>query len=298
MGNLSGIETFVQVAESLSFTDAGRVLEMSSSGIGKSIARLEKRLRVKLLNRTTRSVSLTAEGELYLDRCKRILAELAAAEDELTSHADSPSGRLRISVPLINALIMPALKAFHDAYPNIELDVDLSDHIVDIAEEGYDAVIRTGAPQDSRLASRQLSSFNLQLVASPKYLEREGTPTHPEHLAIHKCLHYKFPATGKIETWPLHHTGEQILSDLSRVVTCTTVDALLYLACEGSGIACLPNFATQAAIRENKLVVVLDEFTHHEGELWLLWPMSRYGSQKSRAFLDFFKNYFAKNIRR
>jgi DNA-binding transcriptional LysR family regulator len=167
MDSLSGITAFVQVAETRSFTEAGRLLEVSSSAIGKSVARMEQRLGVRLFHRSTRSVTLTAEGELFLERCRRILLEIEQAEIELSQLAEVPKGKLRISVPLQNTLIFPLLSGFMQAYPDIELDVDLSDRMVEVIEEGFDAVIRTGQPFDSRLMARKLGEYKLELVASP-----------------------------------------------------------------------------------------------------------------------------------
>ena len=136
------------------------LLEISSSAVGKSVARMEERLGVRLFHRSTRSVTLTTEGELFLDRCKRILSEVEAAEMELLELSATPRGKVRISVPIQNVLIMPVLAGFMRAYPDIELDVDMSDRMVDVIEEGFDAVIRTGAPQDSRLMARKLGATN------------------------------------------------------------------------------------------------------------------------------------------
>ena len=158
LDSLSGIMAFVQVAETRSFTEAGRLMEISSSAVGKSVSRMEERLGVRLFHRSTRSVTLTAEGELFLARCKRIIQEAEQAEIELSQLADEPRGKLRISVPLQNTLIFPLLTGFMQAYPQIELDVDLSDRMVDVIEEGFDAVVRTGQPSDSRLMARKLGN--------------------------------------------------------------------------------------------------------------------------------------------
>src|SRR5450830_74243 len=203
MDSLNGFTVFVQVAETRSFVAAGRLLSVSASAIGKSVVRLEERLGVRLFHRSTRSVTLTAEGTLFLERSRRILAEIEAAELELSATRQAPRGRLRISLPLVTMLVMPALTAFMHRYPAIELDVDFSDRLVDVIEEGFDIVMRTGEPADSRLMSRPLGSYRLQLVASPGYLARRGTPEAPADLAQHACLQHKFPSTGKFEPWPL-----------------------------------------------------------------------------------------------
>lgn len=291
MDSLSGIVAFVQVAETRSFTEAGRLLEVSSSAIGKSVARVEERLGVRLFHRSTRSVTLTSEGELFLERCKRILEELDAAQVELSQLSAAPRGKMRISVPLQNTLILPVLAAFTRAFPEIELDVDLSDRMVDVIEEGFDAVVRTGEPMDSRLMSRKLGTFKLQLVASPEYLAREGHPQHPDELRKHSCLLHRFPASGLIERWPVRVADSMAGPELSRTITCTTTDALNYLALDGIGIACLPDFSIKRSIKEGKLQVVLDEFTDHTGALWMLWPSNRHASPKLRVLIDFFRDH-------
>ncbi|MFJ3484396.1 LysR family transcriptional regulator [Pseudomonas sp. NPDC090202] len=289
MDSLSGITAFVQVAETRSFTEAGRLLEISSSAVGKSVARMEERLGVRLFHRSTRSVTLTAEGELFLERCRRIIQEVEQAEIELSQLAEVPKGKLRISVPLQNTLIFPLLSGFMQAYPEIELDVDLSDRMVDVIEEGFDAVIRTGQPSDSRLMARKLGEYKLELVASPDYLARRGRPTHPDQLRDHACLMHKFPASGALERWPVRAEDAESDPELGKVITCTTTDALAHLAIQGLGIACLADFSTQQALRDGTLEKVLPAFTEHRGSMWMLWPSSRHASPKLRALIDYFR---------
>lgn len=293
LDSLSGITAFVQVAETRSFTEAGRLLEISSSAVGKSVARMEERLGVRLFHRSTRSVTLTAEGEMFLERCRRIIQEAEQAEIELSQLAESPRGKLRISVPLQNTLIFPLLSGFMQAYPQIELDVDLSDRMVDVIEEGFDAVIRTGQPSDSRLMARKLGEYKLELVASPAYLAQHGRPTHPDQLRDHACLLHKFPASGALERWPVRAPDAESDPELGKVITCTTTDALTHLALEGLGIACLADFSTQQALSEGKLEKVLPAFTDHRGSLWMLWPSSRNATPKLRALIDYFKEHIA-----
>lgn len=265
MDSLSGILAFVQVAETRSFSDAGRQLGVSSSAVGKSVARMEERLEVRLFHRSTRSVTLTAEGALFLERCRRILAEIAAAELELADTRAAPRGKLRISLPLVCGLMMPVLTAFMHRYPDIELDVDFSDRLVDIVEEGFDAVVRTGEPADSRLVSRRLGVFELVLVASPDYLKRRGVPEKPADLLGHACLQHKFPTTGRFESWPLRLLPGEVLPELPATMICNTTEALVQVAQAGLGIACLPDFMVQEALRRGELCRVLESCTEHQG---------------------------------
>lgn len=287
MESLNGIAFFVQAAETRSFSEAGRHLGVSPSAVGKSVSRLEERLGVRLFHRSTRSITLTAEGALFLERCRRILCEIEAAELELSETRQAPKGRLRISLPLVGMLVMPALTAFMHRYPAIELDVDFSDRLVDVIDEGFDVVMRTGEPSDSRLMSRPLGSYRLQLVASPDYLARRGTPELPADLARHACLQHKFPSTGKLEPWPLKPTENAPEWTLPASMVCNTSAALMDVAVAGLGIACLPDFMVRQAVARGELVTVLDTYIEHQGTFRLLWPSSKHLAPKLRAFIDF-----------
>lgn len=287
MDALSGIDYFVQAAETRSFSEAGRKLGVSSSAVGKSVARLEARLGVRLLHRSTRSITLTAEGKLFLERCRRILCEVEAAELELAEIHKEPKGKLRVSLPLVGRLVMPMLTSFMHRYPSIELDVDFSDRLVDVIEEGFDAVIRTGEPADSRLMSRPLGTYSLVLVASPDYLSRYGQPATPADLIDHACLQHKFPSTGKYETWPLKRSETEAEPALNAAMVCNTSEALIDVARAGLGIACLPDFMVRNDINRGELTTVLDEHIEHRGTFRILWPSSKYMAPKLRVFIDF-----------
>ncbi|MGK5076430.1 LysR family transcriptional regulator [Janthinobacterium sp. ZB1P44] len=287
MDNLAGFTAFVQAAELRSFVAAGRVLGISASAVGKSIARLEQRLGVRLFHRSTRSIALTSEGTVFLERCRRILGEIEAAELELSNSKSAPQGRLRVSLPQVGSLLNPVLAAFARAYPQVELDLDFSDRRVDVIEEGYDAVVRAGESADSRLMSRQLGQFQLQLVAAPAYLTEHGTPLLPADLAQHTCLRYKFPSSGKVEAWPLPEWPALHAAGLPTVLNCNNVDTLLHFAESGLGIAALPDFAVRAALTAGRLQPVLDAHRRHDGAFRILWPSSRHLTPKLRAFIDF-----------
>jgi DNA-binding transcriptional LysR family regulator len=293
MDSLGGISMFVQVAETRSFTETGRQLGVSSSAVGKSIARMEDRLGVRLFHRSTRSITLTAEGALFLDRCRRILGEVEAAEAELSDVAGSPRGRLRISAPQLSGLIMPALDGFMARYPDIEIDVDLSDRMVDIIEEGFDTVIRTGPQHDSRLVSRRLGSCGQVLVASPGYLRQQGMPMRPSDLVRHACLLHKFPATGRLERWPFQLAESEAEPELPQTFVSNTIEVLSYLALQDKGLAFLPTFIVRDALASGALQIVLADFIDQTVTFWILWPASRYASSKLRVFID----YISQNLK-
>lgn len=283
MDSLSSLSVFVQVAETRSFTAAGRVLGVSSSAVGKSIARMEERLGVRLFHRSTRSITLTSEGALFLERSRRILAEVEAAEQELTQAGAIPRGKLRISVPQVRGLLMPVLSDFMRAYPAIELDVDFSDRMVDVIEEGFDAVIRTGKPEDSRLMARHLGYYQLVLVGTPGYFDQHGTPQQPQDLSRHACLRHKFCATGKLENWPLRQVPGIAEPTLRAPLVSTTIESLNHVVLEGLGIACLPDYMVNQAVEQGRLQRVLDDYLEHRGSFWMLWPSSRHASANTQS---------------
>ncbi|MFJ3463886.1 LysR family transcriptional regulator [Achromobacter spanius] len=285
--SLSAIAAFVQAAETRSYSEAARQLGVSASAVGKSVCRLETRLGVRLLHRSTRSITLTAEGAVFLERCRRILCELESAELELSETRQAPQGRLRISLPLVGMLVMPALTAFMHRYPAIELDVDFSDRLVDVINEGFDIVMRTGEPTDSRLVSRPVGTYRLLLVAAPGYLASRGTPQSPADLQHHACLQHRFPSTGKLEPWPLTRDAGMPEWTLPVSMVCNTSAALLDVAVAGLGIACLPDFLVRPALQRGELVSVLDAHVEHQGTFRLLWASSKHLAPKLRVFIDF-----------
>lgn len=291
MDSMSGISMFVQVAETRSFTAAGRQLGVSSSAVGKAIARMEERLRVRLFNRSTRSITLTAEGTVFLEHCRRILSEVDAAEAELSGLAGNPRGRLRVGTPQLGGLMMPVFDGFMERYPEIELDIEMSDRMVDVIEDGFDAVIRTGELNDSRLTARRLGSCSYVLVASPTYFKRHGVPTGPRELEGHFCLLHKWTSTGKLDRWHLRFDASESELVLRETMTSNTIEPLAHAAILGRGIACLPAFLVQDALQCGQLITVLDDYVDREVVFWILWPASRYASPKLRVFIEYISEH-------
>lgn len=287
MDGYGGLAIFVQVAESRSFAIAGRQLGISASAVSKGVARLEHKLGVRLFQRSTRSVSLTAEGALFLDRSRRILSEIAAAENELASTKAAPQGRLRVSLPLVSGLMWPVLSAFASRYPQIELDLDFSDRLVDVVEEGFDAVVRTGELSDSRLMSKRLGVSRFCCVGAPDYFQRHGTPGRPEDIARHACLLHRVPSTGMLEKWRLRRGDEDADARPAASMTSNHLETLRHMAIQGLGIAYLPDFAVNAALERGELVRVLDEWAGSPSTFWVLWPSNRQLLPRVRAFVDF-----------
>lgn len=287
MDKLGALGIFVQAAEGGSFVVASQRLGLSSSAVGKAIARLEQEMGVRLFHRSTRSMTLTEEGSFFLDTCRRILSELDVAQAQLSRSRSKPHGLLRVSFPLTGVLLMPAISAFMKAYPEITLDLDFTDRLVDVIEEGFDAVVRTGEMRDTRLMSRKLGSFRHRIVASPEYLQRKGVPLAPEDLRSHRCMHHRYANSGKLEPWPLARDGKDLRVTLPTTTVASTLEPLIHLAENGFGITCLPHFAVAQKIKEGKLVSILDGFMAEAGIFRVLWPTSRYLSPKIRVFVDF-----------
>jgi DNA-binding transcriptional LysR family regulator len=283
MDHLGTLNVFVQAADAGSFVAAGRKIGLTASAVGKGVARLEQRLGVRLFHRDTRNMTLTEEGRLFLDRCRGIFEEIEAAEIELTRKAVVPSGRLRISLPLGGIFLMSIIGDFIESHPAILLDLDFSDRLVDVIEEGFDVVIRTGASDDSGLIRRSLGQFTGRLVASPAYLARRGTPGTPDALLEHACLRQRSPGTGKLHDWALR----KVPAGLPETMSANTIAPLIELALHNGGIAFLPPFAVDSRIKDGSLVSLLADYIYQSGELAALWPTSRLLSPRIRAFVDF-----------
>jgi DNA-binding transcriptional LysR family regulator len=283
----SAINVFVQVAETRSFVAAGRRLGISASAIGKRVGALEEQLGVRLFHRSTRSVALTAEGALFLERGRRVLDELEAAQAELSQVNLSPRGRLKVSLPLVAEPFLSVMAQFKQAYPDVDLDLEFTDRRVDVIDEGFDAVIRTGDAPDSRLAARRLGSFSMMLVGSPDYLARRGTPEKASDLAQHACIQFRYQNTGKLQVWPLDQ--QEIAADiqLSTAVVCNNLEARIYFALQGLGIAYLPDFAIRQHLAAERLMHVLPACSGSETTFRIMWPSGKHFAPRLRVFIDF-----------
>lgn len=287
MDSLSALQAFVRAAEFRSFTAAGRELRLSSSAIGKAISRLEERHGVRLFNRSTRSITLTHEGQLLLESCRRIFSEIENVEREFAQTNGAPKGRLHVSMPLLGGVAASLLARFLNVYPGIELDVDFGERSAEVIDGGYDVVVRAGDVDDSRLMSRRVGSYRPVLVCSPRYLaQKAGEPDRAEDLINHACLHLKDAATGKLKPWPF---AIPKTSDVSLQVTAVAnaTEALITFAELGMGIACVPDFTVHRQLAEGSLRRILCGCLEHQVSLRAIWPSSRFPSPKLRAFIDF-----------
>lgn len=287
MESLKGMTAFVSAAELLSYAGAGRVLGVSSSAIAKSIARLENELGVRLFHRTTRSIGLTEEGAVFYDRCKHILDDICDAQAMISSTRSRPKGRLRVSVPQIfgHSLLMPLLPGFLKEYPEIELDIDFEDRVIDIIGEGIDVAVRSGELRDTRLIGHRLGEQHFVVCGSHYYLEKHGCPQTPSDLLKHSCIHFKYPSNGLLAQWSFASPDTHL--NLPRNLIFNNTDAGLRAAIDGLGLAHLPVYVSEPAIKNKLLQPILTEFMVPLGSLSLIWPSNRHLSPKVRAFVDF-----------
>lgn len=286
MDKLSGLLAFVRTAELGSFVAAGRVLEISASAVGKGVARLERDMGVRLLQRSTRRMQLTEEGRAFHERCRRILDDLDDAQAMLSRVRQAPRGRLRVSAPVVgHHFLMPVVPAFLARHPEVELDLHFTDRAVDLIEAGVDVAIRSGDLPDSGLVSRPLQPFRLQLWASPAYLAERGTPHDVRGLRQHAAVRFRHPDSGKLLEWPMLQGQDG--ADLPRtVLACDNMEAVRNATVRGLGIACMPDFLAREGAADGRLVPVLETQLGVNGRFQALWPSNRHLSPKVRVFVD------------
>lgn len=287
MDKLSEIEAFVRVAERLNFAKAGQSLGLSPSAIGKSVARLESSLGVRLFNRTTRQVTLTDEGTMLFERYSAILTDLRDTHDAVKDNKAAPSGSLRVTLPTIGyRFLLPILPEFRRLYPDIDLEFDFNDRRVDLIEGGFDAAIRSGALDDSSLMMRRLGPFRFVVCGAPHYFARMGRPQQPGQLLHHDALRFRFPSSGRFQDWRLEN-GDNALAGMRVALTCGNMEAIRAAAIDGLGLGYMPEFLAKDAIRDGLLESVLNEYLAAPGHFSILWPATRFMTPRLRAFIDF-----------
>lgn len=285
---LTGLIAFARVGSMGSFTAAARSLAVSPSAVSKSIQRLEQRLGVSLITRTTRSLTLTPEGRDLHERALRLLREAEAIEQMAMSARMEPAGSLRIaaSLPIGIHMIAPALPAFRRRHPGVTIDLRLNDEFVDIIGEAIDIAIRIGDLADSRLVSRRLASHRLCCFASPAYLEARGTPDHPDALHGHDTVNLRYRSTGQTFRWPFRVGDREIeITPPSRIVVDAS-DALIATLAAGGGIGVSANFIADPYVARGELVPVLSDYAVERHNITAVWPESRRANPAVRAFLS------------
>ncbi len=284
------IVAFSTVADQLSFANAAKKLDSSSATISRKVALLEQELGVRLLNRTTRSVALTDEGQIYHGHCLSILQEWENADNVLSSlQRGEPHGMLRLSLPVaFGQLHMTGLIAeFMQAFPKVSVDAEFSDRFVDIIGDHFDAVIRIGSLPDSTIVARKLADSRRRLVASPAYLERRGAPAHPQDLATHSCVRYVHYRSSHT-TWRLTRGEEDVSVPVTGAFRCDNSEAVCKMALHGQAIGIVPDYISYDHLRRGKLVQVLPDWQLDPASgIYLCYPSARYLAPKVRQFADF-----------
>jgi DNA-binding transcriptional LysR family regulator len=287
MDRLTGMEVFVRVVDLGGFTAAAQASGLSTTMVSNHVMALERRLGARLLNRTTRRQSLTEIGARYYAQCLDILARVDGAETQAREMRSSPRGRLRISAPVTlgSHLLIPAVADYLRAQPEVEIDLQLNDRIVDLAEEGFDAAFRFGELADSGLTARRLRSLGRVVCASPGYLASHGTPAEPEDLAGHNCLafHYVTPE----REWIFHGAGGDRKVVTRGQMTVNNGPALLQAALTGIGVAMLPDYLSAADVAAGRLTRLFAEYDLTRAPLQLVYLPDRHMTPKMRSFVDF-----------
>lgn len=281
------LEIFVAVIDTGSFSAAGRVLGLTPSAVSRAIDRIEARLGVRLLLRSTRAISLTAEGQAYLQSARRIIADLNDAEQQIADQG-APRGRLRVSAALSHGrlCVVPLLGEFVRLYPHILVDIALTDTLVDIAAGQADVAIRFGPLADSSLTARKLGETRRVIVASPDYLAHHGTPRAPEDLLGHNCLNFDFRRAEPV--WPFLRDGQEFCLPMKGNIEANNGETLGQLAASGIGIARVGRFSVDAEIADGRLVPLLEEF--NPGDVEAIHAVFVGGSNtpaRVRVFVDF-----------
>jgi len=285
--NLNDVAAFVSSVNSGSFTAAAKQLGLTRSAVGKSVVRLETRLQVRLLNRTTRSLSLTDDGQVLYDRCVGILEDLDSVEDALAFRRVTPSGRLRISLPVAlgRLHVLPLIESCLSEWPSLSIDATFSDRLVDLIDEGFDLAMRIGPPkEDSRLLTRTVAYQQMITCASPDYLKLHPTPQSPDDLAKHDCLH--FVSAGRLLPWQFQVAGEWVPVVNAGRLQMDSAEALSRSVVAGLGITTLPSYLVNDDVRSGKLVPLLAEFAVEAVPIRVIYPSKRHLSPKVRLFID------------
>lgn len=291
MADLSQLEVFVAVVDSGSFTAAAEALGVSKSFASRQVSQLEDRLGARLLQRTTRKVSLTDVGRVFHERCARILEDLQEAELAVSQMQTVPRGTLRMSVPMSFGLryVAPAVGELMARYADLHVDVSFSDHRADLMDEALDVVIRIGKLADSSFIGRKLAPARTFVCASPDYLKARGTPRAPEDLRDHDCLLYAYQRTG--HAWSLEGPQGEVSVPVAGRMVANNGDALLEAARRGLGVVYAPDFLAADDLRAGRLSRVLPEWCS-EAAVWAIYPHNRHLSAKVRAFVDLLGAHF------
>jgi LysR family transcriptional regulator, transcriptional activator for dmlA len=294
MDGITDLGFFSLLIRSGSLAAAAQELGVTPPSVSKRLAGLETRLRVRLLNRTTRRISLTPEGELYLTEGERIISDLAALEQRISGRADTPRGLLKISATLGfgRRHIMPIISAFAKKYPDVEVQMHLGDRPVNLAEHGFDIGIRFGELPDTRMTARKLAHNRRFICASPSYISQRGIPSHPRELSKHECIFLR-ESDETYGTWHFHSKGKQETVKVRGQLNTNDGECALGWALDGHGIVIRSEWDVSAYLRSGRLRRILDDWELPPADIYIVYPTKHNLSAKTRALVDFMLESFS-----
>jgi LysR family transcriptional regulator, regulator for bpeEF and oprC len=299
MDRLQAMQVFVRVVETGGFTRAADVMSMPKATVTTLVQNLETHLGAKLLNRTTRRVSVTPDGAAYYERCVRILTDIEETEGALSRARSTPRGRLRVDVSggFGRRFLVPALSEFFERYPEIQLELGCSDRPVDLIEEGVDCVVRGGEQPDSTLIARKLGMIEFVSCATPGYLERHGVPLHPNDLAQHRLINYFSAKTGRMYKREFSRNGERVVLDLRGYVAFNDAEAMFQAGVAGLGIVQASELMACDALRRGAMAQILADWRIDPLPVYLMYPQNRHLSTKVRAFAEWVAEVYERRQR-
>jgi DNA-binding transcriptional LysR family regulator len=289
---------FSRVVECSSFTRAADTLGVPRSSVSAAVQELEGRVGARLLHRTTRRVSLTQDGKAFYERCQRVIAEVEDTENLFRQWAAQPSGRLKVDVPgrIGRLIIAPALPEFLDRYPQIDIDLGVTDRAVDLVEDSVDCVLRVGPLNDSGLIARPIGKLTLINVASPAYLARHGTPRTPDDLGDHWAVLYASPSSGRVENWEWFEDGKPRTMQLRGRVTVNCAEAYIASCLAGLGLIQIPAYDVKRHLEAGELVEVMPRHQAEPMPMTLLYPHRQHLSRRLQVFADWLEALLKSHI--
>jgi DNA-binding transcriptional LysR family regulator len=299
MDRFDAMQAFARVVEAGSFTKAAETLHMSKTSVTQLVQQLEARLRVRLLNRTTRKVNVTADGAVYYERVVRLLADLDDADTSLSGASASPRGRLRVDVPspFASLILVPALPEFYARYPDIQIDLGVSDRVVDLIGENVDCVVRGGEIADQSLMARRVGDLQLGVFATPAYLKRVGTPQHPRELedSEHRIVGFLWARTGKALPYAMRQGAESVHVHGRYALAVDDGNAYLSAGLAGLGVLWLPDYMSREPVARGDLVPLFEGWRLDPMPMYVAFPPNRHISVKLRVFIDWIAELMARH---
>ena len=287
MDTFTAMKVYCSVVENDSLAGAARSLNISPSVVSKQLSALEDRLGVRLINRTTRRISVTQEGTAYYESCKRIITDVAEAENAVSSAHAAPRGLLKITAPVTFAHrhLTPHLPKFLDMFPEVEVQVQVNDRVVDLVDEGIGLAIRISQLKDSSLIARRLAPNRRYIAATPEYLKKNGTPNAVDDLKEHRLI--TWPPGNPLNDWHFLINGIERIMKVNGAIAVNEGDGILTTLLAGGGLGMTQEFLAGPYVREKKLVPLLEEFVREDNPIYAVYPSNRHLSPKVRAFVDF-----------